>query len=314
MNPAASPASSSPSSAPVADLDSERTQDGGRAGQPRSGKSIAQHRIARQFADQRRVRIAEAAIARLPGLHETHVGQAAGHRRNADIPARPDVHFTQVAGRLRHRRIFHVHANRPPARARRMARQPEAERQRRMAAVGGNRHARRQLALELASAHPGAGDTVSIDERPADGERRFELRAGGEGVLEQHPVEMAAQQGAPADAIRIASFDRPRRALRSHACRRPAARTCRSPARRSGGGGSRAFRDSPYRRTACRAETCCDRRCARAHPPAPESSRRWFQPGPLLRQNIQHLVIWSSGHLVIVDPLSHLIIRATMTR
>ena len=48
----------------VADFDGQRSEDDGRADQPRARKSIAKHGIARQLAEQRRARIAE---ARSPG-------------------------------------------------------------------------------------------------------------------------------------------------------------------------------------------------------------------------------------------------------
>ena len=64
-----------------------------------------------------------------------------------------------------------------------------------------------------------------------------------------------------------------------------------------------ACRDSPCRRTACRAETRCDRRCARARPArastvARDRSRRARRP-----QSSTSIItsghLWSFGHLVI---------------
>ena len=156
MKPAASPASSSPSMADVADVDGQRTEHDGRAdaaARPQIDRA-ARHRAPARRASAR-LRIAERAIAGPPGLHDADVGQAARHRRDADVAAGPHVHLARdrEAASVDARR-FEIGADRPAARPGGMPRQAQAERQRRAPAVGRDRHPRAQLAFERMPARP----------------------------------------------------------------------------------------------------------------------------------------------------------------
>ena len=92
-------------------------------------------------------------------------------------------------------------------------------------AVGGNRHPRTELSFERMSARLHADDAILVHQRLADGHRRLELRAGRDCILQQHPVEMAAQQRPARDAVLVARLDsHPSLACHAHAGNRQPAR------------------------------------------------------------------------------------------
>src|SRR5438093_12886057 len=99
-----------------------------------------------------------------------------------------------------------------------MPRETKAERERRVAAVGRDGHARAKLALGTVGRDPGtlavddhAGHRSAarrlVDDRPPDGNVRLEHRASGDRAREQSPVDVAAHERAPDPVARVTAFD-----------------------------------------------------------------------------------------------------------
>ena len=118
--PAASPASSRPGTpaAATSTASGPRPDRRSRAGRAKRGEP----RIGGERRVEQRSRIAHSAAA--ARRYETRVGEAAGHRRHADVDAATNVH-------LAHRRqpvdTVEVGADRPAAWSRRLSREPSAE-------------------------------------------------------------------------------------------------------------------------------------------------------------------------------------------
>src|SRR5881296_1746972 len=99
-----------------------------------------------------------------------------------------------------------------------MPRETEAERERRVAAVGRDGHARAKLALATMGRDPGtlavdhyAGHRSAarrlVDDRAPHGNVGLEHRASGDGAREQSPVDVAAHERAPDPVARVTAFD-----------------------------------------------------------------------------------------------------------
>ena len=182
---------------------------GGRT-KPRAREPIAQHRVGGERGRERRQSDRGAPGSALDaGRHEAHVRQAAGQRRDADVVATADVHLAEgrhaVDPLPRTRRS-------PSGAARGVTREAERERQRRMAAVGGNRHGganRSMLSRSIPPRRPTRGGrSIVLDDRLADGGAVHELDAGRHGLLEQRPVQILATDGAAVQARRVAALNR----------------------------------------------------------------------------------------------------------
>jgi len=93
-----------------------------------------------------------------------------------------------------------------------MTGETKTEGQRRPASVRGNRHRRPQAASGFARSNGHAVDdphAAALERhRFAHGDARLEQCAGGDGLLEQQPVQIAAEDRPPAQTIRVAAFNR----------------------------------------------------------------------------------------------------------
>src|SRR5262249_12918250 len=133
-----------------------------------------------------------------------------GESRHADEAAAADVH---LAKRRQSADIGEVRADSPSPWAPQMTRQVEAERDRRVAAVSGDRHGRTNGTVR-ADAPSGAAATETrsslalLDERAAHPEPRLEADTGRNGRLKQPPVEIAPDDRAANAAIWIPPLDR----------------------------------------------------------------------------------------------------------
>jgi hypothetical protein len=228
-----------------------------------------------------------------------------GTGRDPDVPACPHVHFSEVERRRGYRAAFDVGADRPAAWPGWMPREPQAERKRGMTAVGSNRHTRAELSFERMSARLHAGDAVLLHQCAADGDRRLELRAGGDRILQEHPVKMAAQQGPARDALLVACLDR-HPSLTRHAHtgdRHPHASIPDAIFRRRSSASVPGFTVSPHslsRGNALRSTMHIAHFRARASTVAATEPAG---PPPTTNTSIitsGHLVIWSAGHRWII--------------
>ena len=171
----------------------------------RVGKPVAQVWIAGKLVLQQRGPIAQRGVTRLRRPDDAHVRQAARHGRHADVAAAADVHLTE---RGHASDVLVVRADRPASRPLRMARDTQTEGHRRMPAVGRNRHVRAKLVLRPVPTDCDAGDPSSVHERATNRGTSLELRAGGDRLLQQRPIQVAAPERASGQIARIAAFDR----------------------------------------------------------------------------------------------------------
>src|SRR5256885_12877516 len=93
-----------------------------------------------------------------------------------------------------------------------MPREAQAERDSGMSAIGGDGDGCRTCHLTAAAAaDDNAGDRRSgaalADRHATNGDAGFEVTTGGERVRDQQRIEIAAQDRAPAEAVRISTLD-----------------------------------------------------------------------------------------------------------
>jgi hypothetical protein len=190
-----------------ADVDRQRTEHRGRTGDARAGESVAEKRISCKLAKQQVARVAERPIPWTPRFDDADIRETSWYRSDADIAARPDVHLAERRGRGGWSGRFEIRADSPAARARRMPCEAEAECDGGTPAVSGDCHASAQIALPSAATRKYAGHALPFDQRSPHGHAGLELRAGRDRVLQQHPVEMSAEERPSDLPARVPAFD-----------------------------------------------------------------------------------------------------------
>ena len=209
MNPAASPASSNPGAPGSGTSTAIGPSTTGASVIRRAGEARRKARVARECAGQERRGVPPSARRAIVRHDEAGVGEAAGHRRDADVVVTPHVHLAGVGQVVD---IFEVGADGPSPRARRMPRQAKAEREARMAAVGRD-HEPRGMRRVPAAAHTHASDATAVDERALDHAVFVDRAPRRDRLADQPVIEHAALDRVPDDAVSVAA---------AHARRRPA--------------------------------------------------------------------------------------------
>jgi hypothetical protein len=87
-----------------------------------------------------------------------------------------------------------------------------------MSAIGGDDDRCRNGNPATADGDAGHATTAPlvVEQRTADRRAFFDLAAGGDGLLQQDPVEIAAEDRAAADAVRVTALDRGTALAREH--------------------------------------------------------------------------------------------------
>jgi hypothetical protein len=185
-------------------------------------------------------------------------------------------------------------------------REAQAERKRGVTTVGGNGHPRAELPVERLPAGLHADDAVFVHQRLADGHRRLELRPGGDRILQEHPVEMAAQQCPARDAVPVAGLhSHSSLTCYAHAGDRQPARVdsgchLQAPKQRQRSGIHRVAAQFVARKRAAIDD-------AHAHSGACQHRRRNGAGRPATHHQYVNHHIWSFGHLVIWSSLDHFV-------
>src|SRR5712692_10968538 len=108
-------------------------------------------------------------------------------------------------------KVLEVRTDCPPARRRWMTREAEAEGDGGMSAISGDRDGRRKCHTAPAGADRHAADLADAGrlahDRAADGDAWIELASGRDRLLQQQPIEIAAQNGAPPLPRRVTPLD-----------------------------------------------------------------------------------------------------------
>lgn len=187
-------------------VDGKRPEHDGRRGEAGAVKPIAQRLVSRELASQRQLGIPKRFVCGIRWLDEAHVGEATGKGSHADVTIFPHVH---LAKRREPADVFEIGANRPAARAWRVAGQPKAERDGRMPSVGRDDETTADCALRARRPddHSSCQWLVGfVDKHAPDGRRHLDVDAGGDSLLRKRPVQVAANERSPRQTAGIAAF------------------------------------------------------------------------------------------------------------
>ena len=194
-------------------VNGERSEHDRRRDPPRGCRALAQDRIARQLAIKQASGVAKIGICGPRGSHQADVRQPARHRRDADVPSPPDVHLSEDGRDARSpwRRSLRSRRRWPSGAAVggwRASPRPNASVEWRPSAamVTGAVRSISQSGVAVTTPQTRAF-ALLVDDRASDPDRRLELAASGNRLLQQQPVKIAPEDRQPVLALRIPSLD-----------------------------------------------------------------------------------------------------------
>jgi hypothetical protein len=193
---------------PAGRVHRERAEHDRRTREASVSKPIAKDRVGRQRAPKGRFGVSEICVTSAGRLDKAHVEEATRNRRDANVPAPPDVHLANgrsIPG------LYEVGTDGPPARLCGMARQAQTECQRGSPAVGRDHRGGAKRSRAAVRAGPNARHDAALpvigEQRLAYCDARLEQRARRDGFLQQRPVQITPAHRSTGQATWIAAFN-----------------------------------------------------------------------------------------------------------